>query len=178
MSKITYSSLKLKINEDIKEIDFNNNKIEIKQYLSISDKIDLVDITLQKSKENKIYNPLKVNMYFHLHLVYLYSNISFTDKQKEDEEKLFDVLESSGLIDKIIEAIPEREYTELLKMTNDKIETELKYCTTAAAIIENIIHDLPLQAERLTEVMKEIDLDKYQNVLNFAKAINGGRPIK
>ena len=52
MTKVTYSSLKLKINEEIKEIDFNGNKIEVKQYLPIRDKIDLVDITLQKSKEN------------------------------------------------------------------------------------------------------------------------------
>lgn len=178
MNKVTFTKLNLKKNENIKEINFNDNTIEIKQYLSITDKIDLVDITLQKSKENRIYNPLKINMYFHLHLIYLYTNIVFTDKQKEDEEKLYDILESNGLIDKIIAEIPEKEYSELLNMTNEKVETELKYSTTAAAIIDNLIQDLPIQAGKMTEIMNEFDLEKYQNVLNFVKAANGGNSIQ
>lgn len=178
MTKITYSSLKLKTKEEIKEIDFNNNKIEIKQYLPITDKIDLVDITLQKSKEDKLYNPLKINMYFHLHLIYLYTNLTFTDKQREDEEKLFDTMESNDLINKIIAAIPEKEYNELLTMTNEKIDNELKYSTTTAGLISSLIQDLPLQAERMTEIMNNLDLEKYKNVLDFVKAANGGRPIK
>lgn len=178
MNKITYSSLKLKTKEDIKEIQFNEYKIEIKQYLSISDKIDLVDITLQKAKEDKLYNPLKVNMYFHLHLIYLYTNLTFTDKQKEDEEKLYDVMESNGLIDMVVAAIPEHEYNELLNMTNEKIENELKYSTTAAGMVSNLLKELPIEAEKMTEIMNNFDLTKYQNILDFVKASNGGRPIK
>jgi len=178
MSKITYSSLKLKTKEDIKEIQFNEYKIEVKQYLSISDKIDLVDITLQKSKEEKLYNPLKVNMYFHLHLIYLYTNLTFTEKQREDEEKLYDAMESNGLINEIIAAIPEYEYNELLKMTNEKIENELKYSTTAAGMVSSLLKELPIEAEKMTEIMNNFDLTKYQNVLDFVKASNGGRPIK
>ena len=53
MAKITYSSLKLKTKEDIKEINFNDSKIEVKQYLPIADKIDLVD---QSFLENYLNN--------------------------------------------------------------------------------------------------------------------------
>ena len=73
MAKVTYSSLKLKTKEEIKEIDFNGTKIEVSQYLPAGDKIDLIDITLEKAKEGNIYNPIKVDLFFHLHLVYLYT---------------------------------------------------------------------------------------------------------
>lgn len=178
MAKITYSSLKLKMKDEIKEIDFNGNKIEVKQYLPISDKIDLVDITLQKSQEERLYNPLKVNMYFHLHLIYLYTNITFTDKQREDEEKLYDILDSCGLINEVVAAIPENEYTDLLNKTAEKIDNELKYNTTAAAIISKVIDDLPKNAEATAKIIEGFDKEKFQNVLNFAKAANGGRTIE
>jgi len=177
MSKITYSSLKLKLNNEIKEIDFNGNKIEVKQFLPIQDQIDLIDITLQKSKEENLYNPLKVNMYFHLNLIYLYTNLSFTDKQREDEEKIYDILDSNGLIDEIVKAIPERQYLDLLNKTAEKIENELKYNTTAAFIIGKFINDLPKNAEAAKTIMDNFDKDKYQEVINFAKAANGNRDI-
>lgn len=177
MAKITYSSLKLKMKDEIKEIDFNGNKIEVKQYLPISDKIDLVDITLQKSQEERLYNPLKVNMYFHLNLIYLYTNITFTDKQREDEEKLYDVLDSNGIINKIVAAIPENEYTDLLNKTTEKIENELKYNTTTAALVSKFINDLPRNAQAAAEIVDNFDKEKFQNVIDFARAANGGRDI-
>ncbi len=66
------------------------------QYLPAQDKYDLLMITLQKSLENGAYNEFKLNLYFELNLVYMYTNISFTEKQREDEFKLYDTLESNG----------------------------------------------------------------------------------
>ena len=178
MNKLTFTKLNLKKKEDIKEIDFNENKIEIKQYLPITDKLDLVDITLQKSKEDRLYNPLKIDMFFHLNLIYLYTNLTFTDKQREDENKLYDLLESNGLIDLIVAEIPEKEYTILLNKINEKVENELKYNTTAAAIISKIINDLPASAEAAQKIVNNFDKDKYQAVVEFARSANGDRPIK
>ena len=177
MSKITYSSLKLKLKEENKEIDFNGNKIEVKQYLSINDKIDLIDITLQKAKENRLYDPLKVNMYFHLNLIYLYTNISFTDKQREDEMKLYDILDSNGLINAVIAAIPENEYEDLLNKTSEKIDNELKYNTTTAAILNKVIDDLPKNANLAANIVDNFNPEKYQAVIDFAKAANGNRNV-
>lgn len=178
MGKVTYSSLKLKTKEEIEEINFGDSKIEVQQYLPIQDKIDLIDITLQKAKEDRLYNPIKVDMFFHLHLIYLYTNITFTDKQREDEYKLYDNLQSNGIINQVIAAIPENEYNELLNMTNEKIKNELTYSTTAAALVAKLIDDLPANAEAAQNILNNFDPNKYQEVLNFAKAANGGRDIK
>lgn len=177
MAKVSYASLKLKTNTEIKKIAWEDKEIEIAQYLPIRDKYDLVMVTLQKAKEDILYNPIKLDMYFHLHLVYMYSNLSFTDKQKEDEEKIYDALEGSGLLTEIIKNMNADEYNDLWDKINDYMEAELKYTTTAAAIIKTLITDLPAQAQAAMDIVNSFDKEKFNEVTNFAKALNGGREI-
>ena len=65
MSKVSYLNLKLKTDTSTETIDWNNNSIEIKQYLPIEEKYNLVMVTLQEAKESNIYNPLKIDLFFH-----------------------------------------------------------------------------------------------------------------
>lgn len=178
MAKITYASMKLKVNEDVKTIDVNGNSVEVLQYLPVDDKYSLINITLQKAKEGAIYNPLKKDMFFHLHLIYMYTNISFTDKQREDESKLYDTLVSNGVLDKIIEAIPENEFNLLYSYLNDQEQEILKFRNTVGGAIAEVIQNLPIQAEEMQKIVDNFDPQKFQNVLNFAKAANGGRDIQ
>lgn len=177
MAKVSYANLKLKTKEEIKEFDFNGSKIEVLQYLPLQDKIDLIDITCQKAREDRLYSPIKIDAYFHLHLVYLYTNLTFTEKQREDEYKLYDCLMSNGLIDNVLMNMNKKEYESLLNLLNQKIEDELKYNTTAAAILNQLITDLPKNAEAAKKIMDEFDPKKYQAVVDFATAANGGRPV-
>ena len=177
MAKVSYANLKLKTKEEIKEFDFNGSKIEVLQYLPLQDKIDLIDITCQKAREDRLYSPIKIDAYFHLHLVYLYTNLTFTEKQREDEYKLYDCLMSNGLIDSVLMNMNKKEYESLLDLLNQKIEDELKYNTTAAAILNQLITDLPKNAEAAKKIMDEFDPKKYQAVVDFATAANGGRPV-
>ena len=77
--KVSYANMKLKMNTDVNTFDFCGQKIEVLKYLPAQDKYDLLMITLQKSLENGIYNDFKLNFYFELNLVYMYTNISFTE---------------------------------------------------------------------------------------------------
>ena len=148
------------------------------QYLPIEDKYDLIMITLQKAKENGIYNDLKLDMYFALHIVYMYTNLSFTDKQKENESKIYDTLQSNGFFDKLLPIIPESEYDYLIDCMKQIMRNELQYNTTAAAIIKNLISDLPTNAAAAAQIVDNFNHEKYQAVIDFATAANGNRPIK
>jgi len=178
MAKVSYTNLKLKLNNEIKEVEFNGQKIEVLQYLPIEEKYSLVNITLQKAREGAIFNPVKLDMYFHLNLIYVYTNINFTEKQREDEAKLYDLLLSSGLLDKIIEAIPAEEYDYICEQIDNLEEDLLNFDNTIASLVRNIIENLPLQAEEMQKIVDNFDPEKYQNVLDFAKSINGGREIQ
>ncbi|MGN0992899.1 MAG: hypothetical protein ACI4PE_03170 [Bacilli bacterium] len=178
MAKVSYANLKLKVDNSVTKIKFNDNEIELLNYLPIEDKYDLVMITLQNSKENGIYNPIKIDMYFHLYLIYMYTNLSFTDKQREDESKLYDCLKSNGLISLILENIKEEEYNDLITFLEEQIENEMKYTTTAASVLNKFVNDLPAQAEAALKIVDNFDPEKFSAVKNFAEAANGNRPIK
>jgi hypothetical protein len=48
--------------------------------------------------DNNFANPVKTRVFTMLEIMYAYTNINFTEKQKEDPAKLYDILLSSGLI--------------------------------------------------------------------------------
>ena len=93
------------IDKENKIINFNGSEIQILPYLSITDKYDLIMATIKKSYEEGIYNPIKLKMYFNLHLVYMYTNIIFDAEDKAKVEELYDTLSNSGLITLILENI-------------------------------------------------------------------------
>jgi hypothetical protein len=129
-------------------------------------------ITLQESKENNgIYNQFKMDMFFHLNLVFMYSNIQFTDKQKEDLIKLYDLLESNGIIEAVVSAIPEDEYNYLFDTMNDVAKTYFKYDNSFAGIINNFITNMPVSAAETAKIVENFDPEKYGEVINFAKSI-------
>lgn len=174
---ISYANMKLKPVTTTHKFEWNGNEIEVLDYLPIEDKYDLIMITLQKSLEDGYYNPIKVDEFFHLHLIYMYTNINFTDKQREDEHKLYDSLKSNGLIDAFIEQMNEFDYSELFNMLDETKREITDYHRTMVSLVQNLITDMPKQAEAMSKILDNFDPDKYQNVINFAKAANGGREI-
>lgn len=175
MSKVSFTNLKLKMNNEVKTFEFNDHIIEVKQYLNSNDKYDLIMVTLQKSEEDGIYNSFKLDLFFALNLVYMYTNLSFTEKQKEDEIKLYDLLKSSNFIDMMLDYIPEDEYNELLNAIETIAKEKMKYSTTAGAVIQKIISDLPKNAQAAMEIVNSFDKEKYKEVLSFAESINNGK---
>ena len=177
MAKISYTNLKLKVDTSVKTFKYGDNEIEVLQYLPFEDKYDLIMITLQSAEEDNIYNPIKIDMYFHLYLVMMYTNINFTDKQREGLFKLYDALESNGIIDQVVNLVPETEYNQLLADMTDTMNRKLEARKSVGAIINKFITDLPKQAEAMQNILDNFDPNKYQQVIDFAKAANGGNDI-
>ena len=134
-------------------------------------------ITLQKSLEGNIYNEFKLNLYFELNLVYMYTNISFTEKQREDEFKLYDTLRSNGFFESFYEALDDKEYEELFDQIAELKSTMEKSKGSVAGVIANIIEDLPVNAEAAAKIVENFDPSQFQAVVDFARYANGGRDI-
>lgn len=179
MAKITFSSLKLKYEPQVQKFYFNGDKeIEVVQYIDTDKKNDLISIALQKSEENGVYNLIQLDAYFHLYIVYMYTNITFTDKQKEDEMKLFDLIKETGLLKEIIDRIPEDEYDFLFDMLELQKDSILHYRNTAGAVLQSFINDLPKNAQAALDIVNNFDKDKFNQVVQFAQAANGNRDIQ
>lgn len=178
MAKISFSNMKLKTDTSVQTFKVGEQEVEVLQYLPIEDKYDLVMVAIQNAEEDGIYNPLKLDMYFNLYLVFMYTNINFTDKQKEDLNKLYDILESNDIITNTISLVPENEYSQLLQYIEEIIENKLEARKSIGALISRVIADLPKQAEAAANIIDNFNPEKFKEVMDFAKAANGGRVIR
>lgn len=174
MSKVSFTNLKLKINSEVNTFQFGENKtkIEVLKYLPIEDKNDLIHIALQNAEEDGIYNDILLEMYFNLYIIYFYTNINFTDKQKEDPAKLYDQMQSNGLITSVIEAMDNDEYANLLTSLEVIRDANLTYKNTAAAVLQRIIQDLPRNAEAAAEIVNNWNPENFKEVQRLAQLAN------
>ncbi len=176
MGLINYKDIDFKqsINKENKVINFNGSEIQIVNYLSANDKYDLIMVTLQKSFEKNIYNPFKMDMYFNLNVIYSYTNIVFDDEDTLDEAELYDTLESSGLIDKVLAEIDTEELAYLHECIVKLAKTITKYRNTFGAVVGSFFNDFPERMEETKEIVNEFDLEKLKPLLALAGQIKDG----
>ena len=149
MAKVTFSKLKLAKKNEVQIIQINGVDIEVKQYLPVQEKLEIIERVLRDSADdNSFANPVKLEVFLDLEIMYNYTNISFTEAQKKDPVKLYDLLEENGVIVEIISAIPEKEYNYLIDSATEIIENFYKYQNSAMGIME-----------RITTDYKDLDLD-------------------
>lgn len=158
MAKVSFAKLGLSKNQEIKTIEYNGQSIEVRQYLPINDKLALISDVINLSNDNNFANPVKSSVYMLLGVVQYYTNINFTEKQKEDPTKLYDLLEGSGLLQQIIDAIPEDEYTEVAFGTQNSIKAFYDYKNSVLGILESISTDysnLDLDASNIQQKLAD-----------------------
>lgn len=159
MAKIAYSKLALnKIdNASPKIIEFNGQNIEIIQYLPIEKKLHLISDIINKSvDDNNYYNPCRIDIYLMNEIIYAYTNLNLTDKQKEDVYKLYDSFINSGFSKMVMENIPVEEYNYIKSNVIKTIQSIYRYRNSAMGIFENITSDYSALDLDATELQKKM----------------------
>lgn len=172
-----YSELGLKTNLEEKKVKLDNGAtIFVKQYLPISDKLSLIEIALQNSLHaDGYYDPMVLDFMFNTYVVFCYTDIEFTDEEKGEIGKLYDELLSTGVMKKILDAIPQSEYDELFGYLEEKRAAAVQYKGSLAEAITTLVTEFPKSAEEARNIVDNFNQDKYENVINFAKAVNNGK---
>lgn len=144
MAKIAFSKFGLKSNAEIKTIEWNGINIEVIQYLPIQEKLGLIGRVVSQAHEQdgNYSNPVKIQVYTALEILYSYTNISFTEKQREDTPKLYDLVYANGLLDAVIAAIPDKEYSIIVTGVHDSIEAIYKYQNSVLGIVDALKGDM------------------------------------
>ena len=174
---MNFSDLGLKLNEKTRSFKHDDKEIKVKQYLPIEKKITLVQIALQQSLEDGVYNEGLLAAYFHTYVVMFYTDLEFTDEEKYDVLNLYDLLWSEKIISSVMSLIPQEEIQELDEMLNMQQRNNTVYKQSAAYLIGQFINELPNQMNKVGEIINNFDPSKYQAVVDFATAANGGRNI-
>ena len=157
MAKVSFNKLGLKINQEVKELDWNGQKIEVKQYLPVNDKLDLIARVINGAHDqNNFPNPIKIEVIGAIEIIMAYTNITFTDKQKEDISKLYDILDSNDIINQIVSVIPEDEYHFLIDGINDTIDAVYTYQNSVLGILDTVSQDYSNLNLDATEIQKKL----------------------
>lgn len=162
MAKVPFSKLQAKVDGGATQNFYYNLAgeevhYEVKHYLPIKEKLELVsNIINQSVDDNGFYNPMKVKLYMVLEIVYAYTNLSFTDKMKEDPFKLYDILVSTGIFTDVIDVIREKDWSEIQENTWATIENIYKYRNSVMGILDNVVNDYSNLNLDASEIQKKL----------------------
>ena len=170
MAKVAFSKLGLKLNNEIKTIEFNEQTIEVKQYLPVNDKLELISNVINWSADdNNFANPVKIAIFTTLEILYSYTNLNFTEKQKEDPAKLFDLVISSGLVKEVVNAMDRAEYDGLISAIQRSANAVYEYKNSVFGILDAITTDynsLNLDALNIQQALADPEnMDLLKQVL-------------
>ena len=144
MAKVPFTKLGLNKNkENIKTFVWNEQTIEVKQYLPVNDKLSLIGnvITLAHDGSNNFSNPIQLEVYTGLEILYFYTNINFTEKQKEDPAKLYDLVKSGELLEEVIKNIPEKEYNYIINGIEKTSKAIYDYQNSILGVLDTVKAD-------------------------------------
>lgn len=157
MAKVPFTKLGLKLDKEIKTIIWNEQEIEIKQYLPVNEKLEMISRIINNSADDmKFYNVGKIEIFTALEFIFSYTNINFTDKQKEDVCKLYDSIFSSGLYATIMSEIPKEESQWIEEILKDTVDSIYKYQNSIMGILDTISQDYSSLDFDATEIQKKI----------------------
>lgn len=143
MPKIAFTKLSLTQPKEVKQWEFNGQIIEVKQYLPIKDRTELAqNVVQQVLEQNDTYlNEFAFRIFMDLEIVFNYTNLSFTEKQKEDLYKLYDLLSSSGFIRGLRREVECHQLDELEVYTYESLSNYFKYRNSIYGIMDNMSKD-------------------------------------
>lgn len=158
MAKIAFTKLNLIKDTSVKILDWQNQKIEIKQFLSTKDKLDLISRVINLSVDDHVfYNPCKVKIFGEIEILLAYTNINLTEKQQEDILKLYDLILSSGFLSKVKELIPKEELKYLWNGISDTIHEIYRYRDSAMGVMEQIAQDYKDTSFDIRNIIKDME---------------------
>lgn len=127
---MTFEELDLPTEILCKEVKINETvSLGVDQYLPIEKKSELITFVTNSALDTNTgcFSPLRVEVYFALGVVKYYSTLDIGEVLLSDIGKLYDALEMNGIIDKIMDAIPEDELNFVRSLVLDTIADIARY---------------------------------------------------
>lgn len=164
MAKVAFSKLEVKPNVCSCSLFYCNSKGEevhydVKYYLPVQEKMEMISNIINQSIDDKgYYNTMRLKIFTVLEVTYAYTNLSFTEKQKENPFKLYDLLVGNGIFKEIVKCIYEDDWEEIQQTILSMIDNIYKYKNSAMGVMETITGDyanLELDAKNIQEILKD-----------------------
>lgn len=160
MAKVSFTKLnKIKSLEPI-DIKIGEETISVVQYLPLEKKLAVMQNIIEQAGNNEegFYNIVKLTVFYTIEMLRAYTNISFTEKQLEDPQKLYDIIVLNKIWDTVKQSIPEDEVNYIWENTCALAREITDYNHSALGLLNLISNDydnLNLDVKEITEKLSD-----------------------
>lgn len=145
------------------------NKIEVRQYLTLREKFDLILEAMNEGSESNGYVSLmKTQLAFRVIVLRYYTNIDFEDL---DDMEIYDICFNNNIITDIFNLIPEKEWQELYDMLNDSVKEVNEANKSILNALDTINKLLTKGLKNSLDLAENFDAEKVDKVMELAKSV-------
>lgn len=171
MVKVSLTKLNKIKSLDPIDIKIGEETISVVQYLPLEKKLAIMQNIIEQAGNNEegFYNIVKLTVFYTIEMLRVYTNISFTEKQLEDPQKLYDIIVLNNIWETVKDSIPEKERDYIWDNTCALAREITEYNHSALGILKLISDDyenLNFDVQEITEKLSDrTNLDLVRNLL-------------
>ena len=171
MAKVNLTKLNKIKSLDPIDIKIGEETISVVQYLPLEKKLAIMQNIIEQAGNNEegFYNIVKLTVFYTIEMLRAYTNISFTEKQLEDPQKLYDIIVLNNIWDTVKQSIPEDEVNYIWENTCALAREITEYNHSALGILKLMSDDyenLNFDVQEITEKLSDrTNLDLVRNLL-------------
>ena len=162
MAKVSLTKLNKIKSLDPIDIKIGEETISVVQYLPLEKKLTIMQNIIEQAGNNEegFYNIVKLTVFYTIEMLRAYTNISFTEKQLEDPQKLYDIIVLNKIWDTVKQSIPEDEVNYLWENTCTLAREITNYNHSALGILNLLSNDydnLSLDTTDMANKLSNVD---------------------
>ena len=171
MVKVSLTKLNKIKSLDPIDIKIGEETISVVQYLPLEKKLTIMQNIIEQAGNNEegFYNIVKLTVFYTIEMLRVYTNISFTEKQLEDPQKLYDIIVLNNIWETVKDSIPEKERDYIWDNTCALAREITEYNHSALGILKLMSDDyenLNFDVQEITEKLSDrTNLDLVRNLL-------------
>lgn len=171
MAKVNLTKLNKIKSLDPIDIKIGEETISVVQYLPLEKKLTVMQNIIEQAGNNEegFYNIVKLSVFYTIEMLRVYTNISFTEKQLEDPQKLYDIIVLNNIWETVKDSIPEKERDSIWDNTCALAREITEYNHSALGILKLMSDDyenLNFDVQEITEKLSDrTNLDLVRNLL-------------
>ena len=153
-------------------VDGKEYTLRVLQYLPIKDKADLVSYVVNAAIDENTgcFSPVRVNVYYGIGIMMQYCRIKFDDV---DVVEAYDIIDSTNILDIVMNAIPEEERVFMESLLNDTIGDISRYNSSLAGMMHSMSGEATNLDESIQAILEKIKNKEGLEVLSEIKNVVG-----
>ena len=158
MVKVSLTKLNKIKSLDPIDIKIGEETISVAQYLPLEKKLTIMQNIIEQAGNNEegFYNIVKLTVFYTIEMLRAYTNISFTEKQLEEPQKLYDIIVLNNIWETVKDSIPEKERDYIWDNTCALAREITEYNHSALGILKMVRADYGETDFNIASIMESI----------------------